>query len=49
MRHAVTQHASGIEVPKLDDPNMIRLGAAHFHRGLRVLSWSARYSGESDR
>jgi len=33
MRHAVTQHASGIEVPKLDDPNMIRLGAAHFHRG----------------
>jgi cytochrome c553 len=33
MRHAVRRHASGIEVPKLDDPNMIRLGAAHFHRG----------------
>jgi cytochrome c553 len=33
MRHAVTRHASDIEVPKLDDPNMIRLGAAHFHRG----------------
>jgi Cytochrome C oxidase, cbb3-type, subunit III len=33
MRHAVKRHASGIEVPKLDDPNMIRLGAAHFHRG----------------
>jgi cytochrome c553 len=33
MRHAVSRHASRIEVPKLDDPNMIRLGAAHFHRG----------------
>jgi cytochrome c553 len=33
MRRAVTRHASRIEVPKLDDPNMIRLGAAHFHRG----------------
>jgi len=33
MRHAVKRHANGIEVPKLDDPNMIRLGAAHFHRG----------------
>jgi len=33
MRRAVKRHASGIEVPKLDDPNMIRLGAAHFHRG----------------
>jgi cytochrome c553 len=33
MRHAVTRHASRIEVPKLDDLNMIRLGAAHFHRG----------------
>src|SRR5262249_10359654 len=33
MRHAVARHASGIEAPKLDDPNMIRLGAAHFHRG----------------
>jgi cytochrome c553 len=32
MRHAVMRHASGIEVPKLDYPNMIRLGAAHFHR-----------------
>ena len=33
MRRAVARHARGIEVPKLDDPNMIRLGAAHFHRG----------------
>ena len=33
MRHAVKRHANGTEVPKLDDPNMIRLGAAHFHRG----------------
>jgi len=33
MRHAVKRHASGIEEPKLDDPNMVRLGAAHFHRG----------------
>jgi cytochrome c553 len=33
MRHAVERHARGIEVPNLDDPNMVRLGAAHFHRG----------------
>jgi cytochrome c553 len=33
MRHAVARHASGIQVPDLDDPDMIRLGAAHFHRG----------------
>jgi hypothetical protein len=25
MRHAVKRHTSGIEVPNLDDPNMIRL------------------------
>lgn len=33
MRRAVMRHSSRIEVPKLDDPNMIRLGAAYFHRG----------------
>jgi cytochrome c553 len=33
MRHAVARHAKGIEAPPLDDPNLIRLGAAHFHRG----------------
>lgn len=33
MRHAVSRHAMSIEVPKLDNPDMIRLGAAHFHRG----------------
>jgi cytochrome c553 len=33
MRHAVARHASGIEVPQLDNPNLVRLGAAHFHRG----------------
>jgi cytochrome c553 len=34
MRNAVARHAKGIEAPaNLDDPNLIRLGAAHFHRG----------------
>ena len=33
IQHSVKRHASDIEVPKLDDPNMIRLGAAHFYRG----------------
>jgi cytochrome c553 len=33
MRHAVATHARGIEAPQLDNPDLIRLGAAHFHRG----------------
>jgi cytochrome c553 len=33
MRNAVEWHARGIEAPQLDNPNLIRLGAAHFHRG----------------
>ena len=33
MRNAVTRHATWIEVPQLDNPDLIRLGAAHFHRG----------------
>ena len=33
MRNSVKEAASGIEAPRLDDPNLIRLGAGHFHRG----------------
>ena len=33
MRHAVARHANSIEAPRLDNPDLIRLGAAHFHRG----------------
>ena len=33
MRNSVKTAASGIEVPRLDDPDLIRLGAGHFHRG----------------
>lgn len=33
MRHAVARHATSIQAPDLDDPDLIRLGAAHFHRG----------------
>jgi len=33
MRNAVARHAKGIEAPNLDNPDLIRLGAAHFHRG----------------
>ena len=33
MRHAVERHAKGIETPQLDNPDLIRLGGAHFHRG----------------
>ena len=33
MRNAVATHAKGIETPPLEDPNLIRLGAGHFHRG----------------
>jgi cytochrome c553 len=33
MRHAVARHAMSIEAPQLDNPDLIRLGAAHFHRG----------------
>jgi cytochrome c553 len=33
MRNAVERHAKGVEVPHLDNPDLIRLGAAHFHRG----------------
>jgi cytochrome c553 len=31
MRRSVATHAIGIETPSLDDPDLIRLGAAHFH------------------
>jgi cytochrome c553 len=33
MRQAVSRHSRGIAAPNLDDSDMIRLGAAHFHRG----------------
>jgi cytochrome c553 len=33
MRNSVTTNARGIEVPELDSPDLIRLGAGHFHRG----------------
>jgi cytochrome c553 len=33
MRSSVRTHAFAIEVADLDDPNLIRLGAAHFHGG----------------
>lgn len=33
MRQAVARQARWIEAPSLDDPDLIRLGAAHFHRG----------------
>jgi cytochrome c553 len=33
MRNAVATHARSIAAPQLDNPNLIRLGAAHFHRG----------------
>jgi cytochrome c553 len=33
MRSSVRTHAFAIEVPALDDPNLVRLGAAHFHGG----------------
>ena len=33
MRNSVKTNAVGIEAPQLDNPNLIRLGAGHFHRG----------------
>ena len=33
MRNAVATHAMEIAPPSLEDPNLIRLGAGHFHRG----------------
>jgi len=33
MRNSVSLRAKAITAPKLDDPNLIRLGAAHFHGG----------------
>jgi cytochrome c553 len=33
MRNSVKTNAAGIEAPQLDNPDLIRLGAAHFHRG----------------
>ena len=33
MRNSVKTAASRIEAPRLDDTNLIRLGAGHFHRG----------------
>jgi cytochrome c553 len=33
MRNSVRTNAADIEAPQLDDPDLIRLGAGHFHRG----------------
>lgn len=33
MRNSVKTGAAGIQAPQLDNPDLIRLGAAHFHRG----------------
>jgi hypothetical protein len=33
MRNSVKMNAAGIEAPQLDNPDLIRLGAGHFHRG----------------
>jgi cytochrome c553 len=33
MRNAVENHAADIEAPQLENPDLIRLGAGHFHRG----------------
>jgi cytochrome c553 len=33
MRRSVATHSLGVEAPRLDDDNLIRLGAAHFHGG----------------
>lgn len=33
MRSSVRTHALGIDAPNLDDPDLIRLGAGHFHSG----------------
>lgn len=33
MRNSVATHALPIEVPPLDEPNLVRLGAGHFHSG----------------
>jgi cytochrome c553 len=33
MRNSVKTNAAGIEAPQLDNPDLIRLGAGHFHRG----------------
>jgi cytochrome c553 len=33
MQNSVRTNALGIEAPKLDNPDLIRLGAGHFHRG----------------
>jgi cytochrome c553 len=33
MRNSVKTHALGIEVPPLDNPDLVALGAAHFHSG----------------
>jgi mono/diheme cytochrome c family protein len=31
MTHSVENHAEGIQAPNLDDPEMVRLGAGHYH------------------
>lgn len=33
MRQSVETHTIGLTVPPLDDPDLVRLGAAHFHGG----------------
>ena len=33
MRNSVALHAGVVQAPPLDNPNLIRLGAAYFHRG----------------
>ena len=33
MRNSVATHSLGIVAPPLDDPDMVRLGASHFHAG----------------
>jgi mono/diheme cytochrome c family protein len=33
MRQSVETHTIGITAPRLDDANLVRLGAAHFHGG----------------
>jgi hypothetical protein len=50
MRHAVKRHTSGIEVPNLDDPNMIRLvGNAPFVMARQAVNPLVKHMLPSDR
>ena len=49
MRNSVKTHALGIEVPPLDNPDLVTLGAGAFPRRLRLLSWRAGRSDQPDR